>query len=178
MKPPLIRDNLKSASGYWENVLKAQPDVLSIVNHGYSLSFMAEPPMYKRKNNKSANDNSDFVNLAINELLRHKLVKEVDSKTHIVSPLSVSSNNGKNRLILDLSSLNEYIKAEKFTLEDQNDFFEYCEGDKWGASFDIKSCYHQISINEKSWTYLGFNWFLDGVKKYFVFCVLPFGLST
>ena len=41
-------------------------------------------------------------------------------------------------------------------------------------SFDLKSGYHHVDIAQKHWKYLGFSW----QTKYFVFTVLPFGLSS
>ena len=44
--------------------------------------------------------------------------------------------------------------------------------------FDLKSGYHHIEIFQPHLTYLGFQWEVDGVPRYFCFAVLPFGLST
>ena len=41
-------------------------------------------------------------------------------------------------------------------------------------TFDLKSGYHHVDINEEHWRYLGFYW----KKQFYVFKVLPFGLST
>ena len=47
-------------------------------------------------------------------------------------------------------------------------------------SFDLKSGYHHIEIASEYQTFLGFSWkFHKGEGcQYFVFSVLPFGLST
>ena len=47
-------------------------------------------------------------------------------------------------------------------------------------SFDLKSGYHHIEIHEKYQIYLGFSWqnYKNGITKYYMFTVLPFGLST
>ena len=42
------------------------------------------------------------------------------------------------------------------------------------VTFDLKSAYHHVRIDERFQTYLGFSW----QGKYMVFNVLPFGLST
>ena len=50
-----------------------------------------------------------------------------------------------------------------------------------GASlfkFDITQGYHHIDIFEDQQQYLGFSWKFDGTERYFVFTVLPFGLSS
>jgi len=44
--------------------------------------------------------------------------------------------------------------------------------------FDLKSGYHHLDIFEVHQAYLGFAWELQGKTRYFVFTVLPFGLSS
>ena len=44
--------------------------------------------------------------------------------------------------------------------------------------FDLKNGYHHIDIFDSHQTYLGFYWDIKGATKYFVFTVLPFGLSS
>ena len=45
---------------------------------------------------------------------------------------------------------------------------------EWMFAFDLKSGYHDMDIVPQHRKYLGFEW----GGKYFVFTVLPFGLST
>uniref|UniRef100_A0A7M5V2U7 Reverse transcriptase domain-containing protein n=1 Tax=Clytia hemisphaerica TaxID=252671 RepID=A0A7M5V2U7_9CNID len=44
--------------------------------------------------------------------------------------------------------------------------------------FDLRKGYYHVEITEAHQTYLGFSWNLDGREKFFIFCVLPFGLSS
>ena len=44
--------------------------------------------------------------------------------------------------------------------------------------FDIKQGYHHIDINSEYEKYLGFAWEIKGILKYYVFTVLPFGLTA
>ena len=97
-------------------------------------------------NNQSALKNSDFVQEAIEELIKFNLVEEWDEPPFCVSPLSVAENSGKKRLILDLSKLNENVKFERIVLEDAKDFFNLAQNLKYVSSFDLKSAYHQVSI--------------------------------
>ena len=48
------------------------------------------------------------------------------------------------------------------------------------VSFDLKSGYHHIDIHSDDQQFLGFAWTFSrsGQRRYFVFTVLPFGLST
>ena len=45
-------------------------------------------------------------------------------------------------------------------------------------SYDLISAYHHIEIFEEHEQYLGLAWFFEGKIRYFVFAVLPFGIST
>ena len=46
------------------------------------------------------------------------------------------------------------------------------------TTFDLTSNYHHIKIYPEHCKFLCFEWtFEDGCKKYFQFCVLPFGLA-
>ena len=45
-------------------------------------------------------------------------------------------------------------------------------------TFDLKSGYHHVDIHKEHWKYLGFAWVEGPNTKYYVFCVLPFGLAT
>ena len=44
--------------------------------------------------------------------------------------------------------------------------------------FDLKSGSHHVDIQKEHWKYLGFAWGEGPNTKYYVFCVLPFGLAT
>ena len=42
--PPIINDRLKTALPYWTNVIKAPPSILSVIEKGFVLDFITEPP--------------------------------------------------------------------------------------------------------------------------------------
>ncbi|KAK3107923.1 hypothetical protein FSP39_025264 [Pinctada imbricata] len=52
------------------------------------------------------------------------------------------------------------------------------EKNDWVFTFDLKSAYHHIEIKESHRQYLGFSWKENDKVRYFVFNVMPFGLST
>ena len=175
---PVIKSRMKSALDYWENVIKAPPSVLNIINSGYVIDFESEPPPIWMNNNKSALKNKTFVDEAVKELLSLGLIEKTLVRPRAVNPLSVAENNGKKRLILDLSVLNEFVHYERISLEDQRDWYHMSKHVKYVSTYDIKSCYHQIDMHPESVTFLGFEWEIDGVSAYYVFLVLPFGLTS
>ena len=52
------------------------------------------------------------------------------------------------------------------------------EKDEFLFKFDLKSGYHHVDIYPDHHKYLGFRWDSAGSVNYYVFTVLPFGLST
>ena len=65
-------------------------------------------------------------------------------------------------------------------MEDSRTFLNYVNSPGYMFKFDMKSGYHYVSIHEESQTFLGFQWPLGSSQKpcFFVFAVLPFGLSS
>ena len=57
-------------------------------------------------------------------------------------------------------------------------FFEMAGSCEYVSVYDIKSCYHQVSMAEDHRKYLGFSWFIAGKQRYFIFKVVPFGICS
>ena len=127
----------------------------------------------------SAIQNSDFVNEALKELIVSNCVIEVQNKPHVINPLSVSTNSsGEKRLILDLRFVNKHLRKQSVKFEDWKTFQNYVKRGSFMYKFDMRHGYHHIDIFREYQTYLGFSWFYKGKLRYFVFTVLPFGLSV
>ncbi len=90
---------------------------------------------------------------------------------HVFSPLSVASNNGKQRLILDLRYINSCLRILKLKYEDLRTFQDLFRPGYWIFKFDYKSGYHHIDIFPEHWQYLGFSWGQENSKRFFcVYC--------
>ena len=131
----------------------------------------------------SAIQNSDFVNEALKELVESNCVIEVQNKSHVINPLSVSTNSsGKKRLILDLRYENKHLWKQSVKFKDWKTFQNYVKKDSFMYKFDMRHGYHHTDIFPEHQRYLGFSgvfsWFYEGKLRYFVFVVLPFGLSV
>jgi hypothetical protein len=126
-------------------------------------------------------DHSEFVNEAILELLHSGRVMELNSPSDVVNPLSVSIKpNGKKRLILDLRYIDNYLIKRRVKYEDWKIALSYFQKGSFMLTFDLKSGYHHIEIHPDHLRFLGFAWKFPGEAsiRYFVFTVLPFGLSS
>ena len=91
------------------------------------------------------------------------------------SPLLVVVGRlGKKRLVINLRYVNAFVQKQRFKYEDSRPALSLIQKGDCMCTFDLKSGYHHIDIHEQSQTYLGFSWKGD----YYIFTVLPFGLST
>ena len=174
---PNVLGRLKARVNRWEE-MGASDYILDTIRSGYKLPLLDTPEPRFFKNNKSAIKNSAFVSQAILELLESGRVVKVVSPPKVVNPLSVSENGEKKRLILDLRYVNKHLWKKHVKFEDFRTFENFIKKGSYMFHFDFRSGYHHIDIYEEHWSYLGFSWTENGVTSYYVFVVLPFGLST
>ena len=114
----VVKSRLRKKLGYWKSI-NASPYVLDTISSGYKIPFIEEPLCATFENNKSALDNSEFVNEALAlKLVEIGCVLEVPFLPKVISPLSVSPKNNKKRLILDLRYVNKFIWKEKIKFDD------------------------------------------------------------
>ncbi len=164
---------------FWLNELEPSSFIQNVILHKYSLPFHTPCPPFAAKNNASSRKNYDFVVGAIDELVRKKCVIEVDSVPYCCNPLTVSDRKDKLRLVLDLRHVNKYIQEFSIKYEDLKFVEKIFEQGFYFQTFDLTSGYHHVGINPEHWKYLGFSWtYANGVTIYYVFVVLPFGLSS
>ncbi|XP_060552693.1 uncharacterized protein LOC132713971 [Ruditapes philippinarum] len=169
-----LRGNLK----HWKEACSNEY-IIDVIDKGYKLPFMNFPATTEIKNNSSALENSTFVTAEIQNLVAKGCVSEVQSVPLVVNPLTVAFNrSGKARLVLDCRHVNPVLFKSQSRYEDQSVARQLFHKGDYVFSFDIKSAYHHIMIDRSHRTYLGFHWTQNGHKKYYVFNVLPFGIST
>ncbi|KAK3087671.1 hypothetical protein FSP39_008985 [Pinctada imbricata] len=153
--------------------------ILNVVREGYRLPFKEKPTHEVLKNNKSALDNPNIVSEEIDKLLVKKCIQEIDHVPKVVNPLTVAFNKaGKPRLVLDCRHVNKFLHDFKFRLEDVSTAREMFDKNDFLFGFDLKSAYHHIEIYDEDREYLGFLWKHEGKERYFIFNVLPFGISV
>ena len=170
-----VKGRLKQSVDYWERVLQAPPPIVNIVAQGYILPFREAPTGKRFCNQMSAIKNDRFVSQAISELTWDGRLREVQEAPIVCSPLLVVANReGKQRLVINLKYVNKFLRMDRFKYEDMRTGLLYFEKGEYLCTFDLKSGYHHIDIHVASQQYLGCEW----KGKYYVFTVLPFGLST
>ena len=96
-----------------------------------------------------------------------------------VNPLSVAKPEGKKlRLVLDQRNINKHLLKQAFRYEDLRSLSQLFDEEFWFFTWDLKSGYHHVDIYAPHRKFLGFLWNLNGKLRYFIFCVLPFALSS
>ena len=142
-----------------------------MVKNGYVPQLWENPDGYEEPNNKSYEREKVWARIAVEKLKEARLVEEIGREDlWCVNPLTVAVNaKGKRRLCLDLSRyMNKIVKAPKFKLESTLAALQVIEKEEYMFSFDLKSAYHQIRMNENFTKYLGFAIEeIDGRKRYF-----------
>ena len=104
---------------------------------------------------------------------------QVPFKPTIVNPLSVAfSSAGKPRLILDLRFVNNHLIKEHIKFDNWRVFEQFVAPSGYLFKFDLRKGYHHVDIFPDHQLFLGFSWDIGGIDLYFLFTVLPFGLST
>ena len=170
-----VKGRLKQSISFWKEEIRACAAVIGVIENGYVLPLKSEPTAYVQVNHISAKKNSSFVEESITALCAAGCVVEVAQRPHICSPLSVvESGSGKKRLVINLRHLNRFLWKQKFKYEDLRVAMLLLEQGDYMFSFDLKSGYHHVDIAKEHWKYLGFAW----GKQFYVFTVLPFGLSS
>ena len=173
-----VYNRLHNNYEFWEKDLQSTSFVLDIVDSGYRLPFKDTiPSKCFLKNNKFALKNSDFVKTAIKQLLSEGKIEECATAPFSVNPLSVVEGK-KKRLVLDLRQVNKFLFIPKFHYEDLSSLSQVFAKDDWFFNWDLKSGYHHVNIYKPHQQYLGFSWIIDGMQRFFVLRVSPFGLAT
>ena len=180
--PPCVnvKGNLRRNLEFWKRI-GTSSFILNVIERGYLLPFVSFPEPAVFKNNRSSLSHAEFVEEAIQDLVESGRVVETNVPPRVVNPLSVSVQaNGKKRLILDLRYVNKFLRKMHVKYEDWKTAMSYFARGEYMFSFDLKSGYHHVEIFEGHQTYLGFSWKHSNSNqvKFYVFTVLPFGLSS
>ena len=164
---------------FWSNSIRASDFIINTIVEGHRIPFFDLPENFVIPNRSSAFKFKDFVNEAISELIERGCVKEVLIPPKFLNPLHVVQQSGwKCRLILNLSYLNRFIWKQSVRFEDIRTVFDLFQAGYFFFTFDLKSGYHHVEVFPDHRQYLGFSWNFCSVVKYFVFTVLPLGMSS
>ena len=179
----------------FENLLESHPNqflvtyIVDGLRNGFDIGFTGQFSATLPKNLKSADENKDLMQQAINkEISRGHTAGPFPNppfpQTHCSPIGAVPKKDGSARLIMDLSrpdgsSINEDISKEQFSCEYSHFddatalVMEAGEGSLL-CKLDIKHAYRLLPVRPDQWHHLCYYW----QGNYYVDLVLPFGMRS
>jgi hypothetical protein len=150
--------------------------VLEIVK-GFKIPFIAVPEQHSEPvvpQFSSLEEN--FILGEITKLLISSAISiSVDEPQQFLSTVfTVPKPDGSRRFVINLKSLNEYIDAPHFKMEDIKCASSLIMKNCYMCVIDLKDAFHAISIHEQDRKYLKFRW--NGTL--YQFNCLPFGINV
>ena len=167
---------------FWQTWLDlgASPKIVQILKEGYTLPFWTWPNVARHPTVISCYVNPPrnlYLLEALHQLMDKNAVELVNNQKSLGffnRLFLVPKPNNKWRPILDLSNLNQFLKAQKFKMETPETIRTSLQQGEWVTSIDFKDAYFHIPLQEQSRKYLRFH--IQG--QTYQFKALLFGLST
>ena len=167
---------------FWKKwaALGISPKVLTVLREGYTLPFQFRPNLTRSPTIASCYVNPHrnlYLLEALHQLLNKngvEFVKNQECLGFYNRLFLVLKPNNRWAPILDLSTLNKYLKTESFKMETPDTIRSSLQAGEWVTFIDFKDAYFHIPIHNQSRKYICFH--LQGQS--YQFKALPFGLST
>ena len=182
---------LRTASPFWQHVVRAPPTLLAEFNTGIQLPWnrpRAEIPEIHVSNPRSSFSHDELLvlNVMADRSLAMGVVREMSGPGHCNLAAFCTPKDPRNpdplkrsRPILDGSPLSPFLDDLPFTLESLLDFFQAVyAGDELVGS-DVSDAYFLRAIDPIDWEFLCFEIpGLDGRTRYLGYIALPQGLKS
>ena len=167
--------NLTRYLSNWE-LITNNKFILNIIANGYKIQFFSSklylPPVI------STPSKSKLLSLKeeVNKLLNLGVIEETEKRNSCILSriFTVQKPNGDNRLIIDLSNLNKFIKKCSFRMEDKNVIKSLIRPGDFLVSIDLENAFFSVPLHPSSKRFVNFE--LDGRR--YAFRVLPFGMTS
>ena len=159
----------------WLNIT-SNKFILNIIQHGYKLQFSHSPPQPPPIITQPSKSKLPILISLIDDLLLSGAISQVEpnEEQHVYRIFSVKKKNNDNRLIIDLSPLNELITKSHFRMEDYSFLKTMIQKDDFFTSIDLSNAFHSIPLHESSKKFICFQ--LNNIR--YCFNVIPFGLTS
>ena len=125
--------------------------VLSIIRDGFRIPFKSTPPLLSVLISQSQSS-SPLLRGEIVELLQKWAVEWVQgpgTPSFYSRLFLVPKKNGKLRLVIDLSLLNQYIRKQPFKMETVNSVHQSILVNNWAVSIDLTDAYLHVPIHSQ-----------------------------
>ena len=175
---PKVGGRLKSFYNEWKEITN-DPYILSAIL-GYKIEFDPSkfPPTRKKPfyEYKRSTAEASAIEAEIQSLESKNVIERCEhTKGEFISNIFTRpKKNGKLRLILDLSDLNESVAYQHFKMDNIESTVLLLTPDCFMASIDLQDAYYSVPIHPSSRKYLRFFW--NG--ELWQYKALPNGLSS
>ena len=182
--PPVFQNHNEPVGGrlqyfwlQWQQ-LGASPWIVSILRRGFQIRFHEQPalsPAPKPFSLPGAHAKRLALSEEIDSMLTKNALEEVDvSSPGFYSILFLTpKSSGGWRPVIDLSTLNRFVKTPKFSMETAESIRLSLPRDCWAVSLDLKDAFFHIPIHPRSRKFLRFVYH----GTIYQYRALPFGLS-
>ena len=160
---------LKFFKAEWAEASRWQRNVIS---RGLRWRFARPPPALGTFS--LPEKHSEGAEKLLQKFLSQKVIKQCNSPKFLSRVFTVPKANGKERLILDLSRLNQFLEPPKFFLPNLRTLKGVLQRGSLLGKIDLTAAYLHCPINSLFQGYLAFPW----QGKFFTFTALPFGLCV
>ena len=149
--------------------------MLSIVK-GFEIDFHSTPVQSCPPVTRASFSETQLIDAEVQDLLKKGPIQEVSpsDQTFYSRLFLVPKKEGTYRPVIDLSSLNRFVRHVHFQMEGLHCLKTCLRKGDYMKSTDQKDTYVSVPIQKSSQTFLRFIW---GTKHY-TFLGVPFGLST
>ena len=175
LKPIPLAGRLRFFRENWEKYTSDE-HVLQTVS-GMRIRFDNVPQQTYTPYALSLSDNEkEAVSNEIKRLLKHKVIKMSHHETgeFISNIFTRPKKDGKHRMILNLSKLNEFVEYHHFKMDTLESGIKLITPNCYMASIDLSDAYYSVHIHESDQKYLKFSW----QGQLYQFMALPNGLSS
>jgi hypothetical protein len=135
---------------------------MSLIDNGNELLW-SEGAMARREvpNSPSAMAHESFVTSALAEKMETGTISKLPAcyMPEVVTPLGLvpKSKEGKFRLIINMTYVNDHLVAIKFKFEGLSDLADLAEKGDYAVSFDLTLGYYHVGLHPRTRTYTSFD---------------------
>ena len=176
--PPAVGTYTPHQLQRWADTVE-DPWAVATIREGYKLQFRRRPPAAAQVRHTIITDQTKAAALdgELETLLKKSAIEPVTSlqvgRGFYSTYFLVPKKTGDLRPILDLRSLNKYLKVLPFKMLTTTEVLRSISPMEWFTSVDLKDAYFHVPIARKHRPFLRFAY----RGRHWQFKVLPFGLS-